>query len=75
MKAMNAVKRYGAKIAVPAALMGLALPASADNIWDSAVNELTKLVTGVGAIGAVMITLAVTVVGFIFFKTMVKRTP
>lgn len=75
MKAMNAVKRYGAKIAVPAALMGLALPASADNIWDSAVTELTKLVTGVGAIGAVMITLAVTVVGFIFFKTMVKRTP
>uniref|UniRef100_A0AAU8B5L1 Capsid protein G8P n=1 Tax=Dulem virus 54 TaxID=3145765 RepID=A0AAU8B5L1_9VIRU len=74
MKLMNVAKRHGAKLAVLGGGLSLAQIASAA-IWDDAVTKLTELVDGVGAVGAVIITLAVTVVGFMFFKGMIKRTP
>lgn len=59
--------------AVVGTLSTLPAVASADNIWDAAVTEIGGLKAGVIAVGAVILGIAVTKVGFFLFKSMANR--
>lgn len=75
---MNAVQKIVKGAQAKYALAGTtlaatAMTASASDIWDNAVTQLTNLLVGVAAVGTAVLAISVTAVGFWVIKRLVQR--
>lgn len=73
MKLKDISRATSAKIAAGTAILLTAVPALADDPFAGAVAELESLKGGVSSIGAVIVGIAVLIVGFVVARRMVNK--